>query len=241
RQRAELEKAARERADRQKAAREKAEREQAAREKAELEKAAREAAAREKAERDRAERERVARERAEQAAREQAERVAREKERREAIERANELRRKAEREKARVNRIALVIGNSAYRTPGLDALDNPRNDASDVANALEELNFAVFRGFDLTHAETAEMETRFRDAASRADTAVFYFGGHGMQDGGLNYLAPVDADLSNLGTFLTLQSVMHDLKSERGVRILMIDACRTSSGAQEVAGSQAAA
>ena len=236
RERAKLEKAARERAEWEKAAREKAEREKAARERAKLENAAREQAERERVERERAEHEKAARERAEQTARDRAEKVARDNEKREALERAKEQRRKAEREKARANRIALVIGNSVYQT--LDALDNPRNDANDVADMLDQLNFTVFRGIDLTYAETADMRARFKEAARRAEIALFYFGGHGIQDGGVNYLAPVDANIGDLGSFLALQSVMHDLKSESGARVLMIDACRTSLATQEVASPQ---
>jgi hypothetical protein len=44
-------------------------------------------------------------------------------------------------------RVALVIGNSAYRnTP---ALPNPRNDAAAMAEALTKLGFAVQSGYDL--------------------------------------------------------------------------------------------
>ena len=45
-------------------------------------------------------------------------------------------------------RVALVIGNSAYRYAG--ELVNPRNDAIDVAAALERHGFAVVLGLDLT-------------------------------------------------------------------------------------------
>ena len=47
-------------------------------------------------------------------------------------------------------RVALVIGNSAYRhTP---RLENPRNDATDVGAALTRLGFHVIEGFDLDKA-----------------------------------------------------------------------------------------
>jgi len=236
RERAELEKAARERAERERVARERAEREKATREKIALEKAARQSAERERIERERAERERAARARVEKAARERAERAAREKAERERIEREKEKRKNAEREKARANRIALVIGNSAYRKLGW--LPNPRNDAEAIAKVLDALDFTVFRGINLTHAEMAEMLARFAHAARDAETALFFFGGHGQQDAGVNYLAPIDADERDLGKFVTLQSVMDDIKSERGVRILIIDACRNRPAAQEVASLQ---
>ena len=52
-------------------------------------------------------------------------------------------------------RVALVIGNSAYRetTP----LKNTRNDATDMAAALKRLGFQVLEGIDL---EKRAMEQR---------------------------------------------------------------------------------
>jgi Caspase domain len=51
-------------------------------------------------------------------------------------------------------RVALVIGNSAYRnTP---PLPNPRNDAVAIADALQKLGFAVQSGFDLDRAATEQ-------------------------------------------------------------------------------------
>ena len=72
--------------------------------------------------------------------------------------------------------------------------------------------------------------------AQGADTAVFFFGGHGVQDDGVNYLAPIDAGRTDitgkmdLGQFVRLQSVMVDLASGSGIRILIIDACRDNPG-----------
>src|SRR5215467_4321081 len=44
-------------------------------------------------------------------------------------------------------RVALVIGNSAYQhTP---KLDNPKNDAADMAAALKQRGFEVIEGIDL--------------------------------------------------------------------------------------------
>ena len=232
REKAALEKAAREKAEREKAAHEKAEREKAARERADLEKAARAEAAREKAELENAGREQVARQKAEQVARETAERIARDKAAREKAAREREERERAEREKARAKRVVLALGNSAYRP--LAPLDNPRNDAADIAKAFEALDFTVFRGIDLDQSQTTEILTRFTHAAREAETAIFFFAGHGLQYNEVNYLAPIDADARDLGTFIKLQSVMEDLQAKHGVRILIIDACRTRPQAQLV-------
>lgn len=47
-------------------------------------------------------------------------------------------------------RIALVIGNSAYRNAA--PLKNPVNDAKGIAAKLEELEFEVITGYDLDQA-----------------------------------------------------------------------------------------
>ena len=47
-------------------------------------------------------------------------------------------------------RVALVVGNAAYKHAG--ELRNPRNDARDVADSLEKLGFTVISGSpDGTH------------------------------------------------------------------------------------------
>ena len=40
-----------------------------------------------------------------------------------------------------MNRVALVIGNSEYLNIG--KLNNPKNDANDIASILDKLNFDV--------------------------------------------------------------------------------------------------
>jgi len=227
RERLALEQAAREKAEREKAAREEAERKQAERERARLEEAARRQAELERIERQRAEREKAEREKAELAALELAQKAARERAERERLEREREAREQAEREQARARRVVLVIGNSAYRRGALYPLMNPRNDAAAIAKVFEALDFTVLLGIDLDRVQTAELMERFIHAARAAETAVFFFAGHGLQANDVNYLAPIDADMRDLATFINLRSVEAQLQSERGVRIMFIDACRT--------------
>src|SRR5262249_27033830 len=89
-----------------------------------------------------------------------------------------------------------------------------------IAKAFEALDFMVLLGVDLDRTQTAELMERFIHAAAAADTAVFFFSGHGLQANEVNYLAPVDADTGDLATFINLQSVEARLQSERGVRIM---------------------
>jgi hypothetical protein len=88
-------------------------------------------------------------------------------------------------------RVALVVGNSAYQlTP---RLDNPRNDASDVAAALGKLGFRVIAGTDLDKAAFDRKVRDFAVALRGADAGVLFYAGHGLQVDGHNYLVPVDA------------------------------------------------
>src|SRR6476469_4994022 len=90
-------------------------------------------------------------------------------------------------------RIALVIGNSAYRA---GSLATPANDAGLVAQTLTQAGFDVIGARDL---DQDGMRRSFRDflekaAASGPDTVAFvYLAGYGVQYAGENYFAPIEA------------------------------------------------
>src|SRR5262245_62023006 len=93
------------------------------------------------------------------------------------------------------NRVALVIGNGAYRNAA--PLSNPRSDAEDVAAALKRIGFDTILGLDLDKAGMDEFSIRFARAAREADVAMVFYAGHAMQHGGINYLMPIDARLAD--------------------------------------------
>ena len=127
-------------------------------------------------------------------------------------------------------RVALVIGNGAYRS--VPALPNPPNDAGDVAAALKRLGFAVTL---ITNASFDEMRRSLialgRDAAG-ADMATVYFAGHGMEINGENWLIPVDAELKRdtdaANEAISLQSVMMQVSSTMSLGLVILDACRNN-------------
>jgi uncharacterized caspase-like protein len=127
-------------------------------------------------------------------------------------------------------RVALVIGNSAYQHTA--ALPNPRNDAEDMAAALRRVGFEVIEGLDLDKAGMDMHLAQFARMAEDADAAVVFYAGHGMQYQGQNYLVPVDAKLEDeIGIqFETtrLEHLMSAFVRVRGVRILLLDACRNN-------------
>jgi uncharacterized caspase-like protein len=133
-------------------------------------------------------------------------------------------------------RVALVIGNSAYQNTV--KLPNPRNDAGDVAKALKNVGFAVIEGYDLDKRGMDDAFRRFAHEAAGADAALFYYGGHGMQFQGANYLMPVDARLTGIEDInyemARVDDVLADLQRAAGVRIVLLDACRDNPLAQQV-------
>jgi Caspase domain len=126
------------------------------------------------------------------------------------------------------DRAALVIGNSAYQhTP---KLENPGNDAADVANSLRNLGFKVIEAHDLDKAGMDRAIREFSDALSSSKVGLFYYAGHGLQVGGQNYLVPVDAALSTASALdfemVRLDLVHRTMESSSGTNIIILDACR---------------
>ncbi|AMK10903.1 formylglycine-generating enzyme required for sulfatase activity [Pseudodesulfovibrio indicus] len=127
-------------------------------------------------------------------------------------------------------RVALVIGNGGYAS---SPLNNPVNDAKDMADKLRGLGFEVTL---LTDAGQRKMEDAIHAFDARlggANVRLFYYAGHGMQVQGANYLIPVDAEVRaerdikyeavNAGRVL---DGMAD--AGPGVNILILDACRNN-------------
>jgi uncharacterized caspase-like protein len=132
-------------------------------------------------------------------------------------------------------RVALVIGNGAYRNA--IALPNPRNDAEDVSAALERLGFEIIFGINLDKSAMDDAAIRFARAAREADVAIFYYSGHAMQFAGYNYLMPVDAKLTDeadLRRMIRVDEVVADLQQAKNLRILVLDSCRDNPLADDL-------
>jgi uncharacterized caspase-like protein len=134
-------------------------------------------------------------------------------------------------------RVALVIGNSDYRnTP---KLQNPKNDATDVAAALGKVGFQVISGFDLDKQATERKIRDFIDAMPGAAVGLFFYAGHGLQVDGQNYLVPIDAQLTNRSglnfELVRVDLVQRAMEAEAGTNILFFDACRDNPLARNLA------
>jgi hypothetical protein len=132
------------------------------------------------------------------------------------------------------NRLALVIGQSAYRA--VTPLPNPANDARAMAQLLGDAGFEVVTSADLSQNDLRRTVGEFaaRIAAKGPDTtALVFYAGHGMQVDGENFLIPVDIDPKR-ETDIPLQAVrlndvLNTLTSVPSrMRIILLDACRNN-------------
>ncbi|WP_338318915.1 caspase family protein, partial [Bradyrhizobium ottawaense] len=75
-------------------------------------------------------------------------------------------------------RVALVIGNSAYKSA--PKLSNPVNDATLVGGMFKKAGFdSVDVRLDLSASEMRRMLREFAGRSRDADMAVIYYAGHG--------------------------------------------------------------
>ncbi len=126
-------------------------------------------------------------------------------------------------------RIALIVGNGAYKN--VHALENPPRDARLIAGALRDIGFqTVTLANDLTRDKFFEALHAFAGEAEKADWAVVYYAGHGLEIGGVNYLVPVDAKLAAdrdaESEAVALEQVIAAVGGARKLRLVMLDACR---------------
>lgn len=125
-------------------------------------------------------------------------------------------------------RIALVIGNSDYKS---SPLKNPVNDATDMADILKKLGFSVTLN---TNANQRTMERAIRDFGKNlrgGGVGLFYYAGHGLQVHGSNYLIPIGAEIESEGDVKyeavdagLVLAKMEDAGND--LNIIILDACR---------------
>src|SRR6476646_771594 len=132
------------------------------------------------------------------------------------------------------NRLALVIGQSAYRS--VPALPNPANDARAVTQLVTDSGFEVSTAADLSQGQMREADSDFagKIAAKGSDTiALVFYAGHGLQIDGENFLVPVDVDPKREADIplqaVRLNDILNTLTSVPSrMRIVLLDACRNN-------------
>ncbi|AMA59087.1 caspase family protein [Bradyrhizobium sp. CCGE-LA001] len=126
-------------------------------------------------------------------------------------------------------RVALVIGNSAYKS--VPKLANPANDAGLIGGTLKKAGFdAVDVRQDLSAPEMRKALREFGTRTRDADVAVIYYAGHGMEVDGTNYLIPTDAALETdtdvYDEALPIDRVLVSIEPAKQLRLVILDACR---------------
>lgn len=123
---------------------------------------------------------------------------------------------------------ALVIGNSQYQS---GRLGNSLNDASLIAAKLKSFGFNVTYAPDLNRKAFMSALINFSERARDADVTVFYYSGHGMQLGGINYLLPTDMDFRSKEDTVAIDGISLNDVIRRNLpgksKIVFLDACRT--------------
>ena len=127
-------------------------------------------------------------------------------------------------------RIALVIGNRAYKT---SPLQNAENDAADLAELLVGKNFEVVKVIDGTRMEMRDAVRAFTSKIAKGGIGLFYYAGHGVQANNDNYLVPIDADFEYENEVadmcISVSRILNAMEiSNNRLNIMILDACRNS-------------
>lgn len=127
-------------------------------------------------------------------------------------------------------RIALIIGNGAYKEA---PLANPVNDARDMAKALSSLGFNVTLRENVKQKLMKQAIRDFGNELKKGGVGLFYFAGHGVQVKGRNYLIPVGTDIQGEDEVedqsVDVNLVMEKMESaENRINIVVLDACRNN-------------
>lgn len=126
-------------------------------------------------------------------------------------------------------RVALVIGNSAYKNAS--SLSNTINNSTAIAALFKSVGFeVVISRADLGVVDFKRAVREFLLTAENSDIAVVYYAGHGVEIGGTNYLVPVDAKLGRdydvEDEAVALDRIIWALQSVKRLRLILLDACR---------------
>jgi uncharacterized protein len=133
-------------------------------------------------------------------------------------------------------RLALVLGNSNYAAA--PPLENPSNDAADLAQALRRVGFEVIEQRNATREAMAKAIRDFSERLRAADIALFFYAGHGLQMNGENYLVPVDAKIESPADVrfdtISLGDIQQEMEATGRTSIIILDACRNNPFAEKL-------
>ena len=127
-------------------------------------------------------------------------------------------------------RLALVIGNSAYRE---SPLRNPVNDVRAMAQRFRELGFTVLAHENATKRTMEAAIIEFGRRLAEGGVGAFYYAGHGLQVRGRNYLVPVDAEIDDEASTrvaaVDVEFLLEQMaEAKNRVNMVILDACRNN-------------
>jgi len=129
---------------------------------------------------------------------------------------------------SKLNVSALVVGNSSYP---IASLANAGNDAKLIADKFKSYGYNVTYVTNLSRKTFVKSLMDFSEKSKDADITIFYYSGHGMQLGGVNYLLPVDIDLKGSEDIVALDGIsLNDIERRYMPgkrRLIFLDACRS--------------
>ncbi|WP_428627666.1 caspase family protein [Sphingopyxis sp.] len=130
-------------------------------------------------------------------------------------------------------RVALLIGNSAYNDWEWPSLKNAVNDIDFVCDAFARAGIAprIVRNADMPTLDAAL--TRFAAEAKGAKSVIIYYAGHGFEYGGRNWLVPMDAPPATRRAdvekrYLSIEQAVKRVVPAGAFTLLFVDACRTA-------------
>jgi Caspase domain len=130
------------------------------------------------------------------------------------------------------SRLALVIGNNAYKD---NPLDNPVNDARGMSGLFTQAGFTVDALLNAKRDDMLGAIDRFGTSVNQREIklVVFYYAGHGVQLDWQNYLLPVDATVASAADIkarcIGLNGMLAQLgKAKDKTFIVILDACRNN-------------
>jgi hypothetical protein len=127
-------------------------------------------------------------------------------------------------------RFALVIGNADYK---VSALKNSLNDAQDITQALEALDFKVTLIENADRRAMRDAVYNFGKKLNKDSVGLFYYAGHAVQHLGENYLIPINA-MSSIKELRHLEDeavrlgyVSNEISARQSqLNFIFLDACR---------------
>jgi uncharacterized caspase-like protein len=136
-------------------------------------------------------------------------------------------------------RVALVIGNTAYKR---DELDNAVNDARLMQRTLEKADFTVTLRENLDRAGMLVALREFGAQLNENTVAVLYYAGHALQLRDQNFMIPVDAEIRSEDEIpiqgMDLTYILGQMsRAKSRVNVVILDACRDNPFAKRSSGT----